>query len=94
MAKSQIKSPTKSAPKIIWKFPLQKQNFIIIGIGLLVIIIGYLLMATGITEEPALPNGKWNNIFAVTIAPILLVLGYCVIIPYGIFKSFPTQENK
>ncbi len=93
MAKSEIKSRTKSIHKATWKFPLQKQNFYIIGVGLIIIIIGYLLMATGITEEPALPNGKWNNIFAVSIAPILLVLGYCVIIPYGIFTSFPPKEQ-
>ena len=93
MAKSEIKSRAKSTQKAIWKFPLQKQNFYIIGLGLVVIIIGYLLMATGITEEPALPNGKWNNVFAVSIAPILLVLGYCVIIPFGIFKTFPPTKQ-
>lgn len=91
MAKQTIKArSTQSAPK--WNFPLQKQNFIIIGIGIVVILIGYLLMATGITEEPALPNGKWNNVLAVSIAPILLVIGYCVIIPFGIFKTFANKE--
>ena len=92
MAKAQIKSRFQQ-PTVIWKFPLQKENFLIIGLGIIVIIVGYLLMATGITEEPAIPNGKWNNVFAVSIAPILLVLGYCVIIPFGIFKSFPPKEQ-
>lgn len=92
MAKTAIKSKTNLS-RASWKFPLQKQNFLIIGIGLVVIIVGYLLMATGVTEEPAIPNGKWNNVFAVAIAPILLVIGYCVIIPFGIFKSFPTNEQ-
>lgn len=92
MAKAQTKSISQKRT-ILWKFPLQRQNFVIIGIGIAVILIGYLLMATGITEEPAIPNGKWNNVFAVSIAPILLVLGYCVIIPFGIFKSFSPKEQ-
>lgn len=92
MAKAQIKSSSR-IHSFLWKFPLQRQNFIIIGIGIAVILVGYLLMATGITEQPALPDGKWNNVFAVSIAPILLVLGYCVIIPFGIFKSFSPKEQ-
>lgn len=92
MAKARNKSKITRTPSV-WKFPLQKQNFLIIGFGIVVIIVGYLLMATGITEEPALPDGKWNNVFAVSIAPILLVIGYCVIIPFGIFKSFPPKEQ-
>lgn len=86
MAKQRQRIAKKETVK--WKFPLEKQNLIIIGVGLVVIILGYILMATGVTEEPALPEGKWNNPLAVTVAPILLVIGYCVIIPYGIIKRF------
>lgn len=89
--KKRTISPTT---KVSWNFPLQKQNFIIIGIGLAVILIGYLLMLLGVTDQPALPDGKWNNFFSVSLAPIVLVIGYCVIIPYGIMKSFkPKSEN-
>lgn len=92
MAKQSIKqSPKKATEK--WQFPLEKKDLIIIGIGLAVVILGYLLMATGITEEPALPDGKWNNAFATVIAPILLVLGYCVIIPLGLLKFFSKKKN-
>lgn len=73
--------------KVEWKFPLQRRNFIIAGVGLVVILIAYGLMWTGVTEQPALPNGKWNNPFAVTVAPIMLIIGYCVIIPYAIFSG-------
>jgi hypothetical protein len=54
--------------------PLGKQNFLIMGVGLLVILAGYLTMLTG-TVEGFLP---------LVVAPILLVIGYCVIIPIGI----------
>lgn len=88
--------------KVNWQFPLTKQNYIVLGIGIGIIILGYILMATGITEEPALPQGKWNNPLAVYVSPVLLVIGYCVVIPYGlmmVFKKKPqeipdTEENK
>jgi NADH:ubiquinone oxidoreductase subunit 6 (subunit J) len=82
-----------SMPSANWKFPLTKMNFIVIGIGIVFIVVGYLLMGTGITEEPALlDNAKWNNPMAIVVAPIFLLLGYCVIIPYGILKRFIKKE--
>ena len=79
--------------KVTWEFPLIKKNLIILAIGVGTIIIGYLLMATGITDQPAVESGKWNNVFAVSIGPILLVLGYCFIIPYGLWKFFGTTKT-
>jgi hypothetical protein len=76
-----------------WEFPLERKNLMWLGIGLLVIIVGYLLMSTGITEEAAVPDGKWNNPFAITVAPLVLLLGYCVIIPFAIMKNFGKKEE-
>jgi hypothetical protein len=84
---------TKIEKNINWQFPLQKQNFIILGIGLAVILIGYLLMSTGVTEQPAILDGKWNNPMAIVVAPLLLVIGYCVIIPFGLFRVFQKSEQ-
>lgn len=88
-----VKKASKTTPKTKWEFPLEKQNLILLAIGLVVILIGYALMSTGITEEPAIPDGKWNNPMAVTIAPVLLIIGYCVIIPVAILKSFKKKEE-
>ncbi|MBC8255964.1 MAG: DUF3098 domain-containing protein [Candidatus Marinimicrobia bacterium] len=55
-----------------WSFG--KINYLLFGIGLLVIIIGYLIMATGETE----------SFQSVKLSPIILILGYCVIIPAAI----------
>jgi len=68
-------------------FPLHRENFIIIGIGLLVIVIGYV----------ALSGNQVDGFSQLTVAPILLVLGYCVIIPVGIMyrkkeRQVPTTE--
>jgi hypothetical protein len=63
-----------------WNFPLNSYNYKIIGIGAIVIAIAYGLMSTAISDDPT----QWNNPLAVTIAPVLLAIGYCVIIPYGL----------
>ncbi len=54
--------------------PLQKPNFLILGIGVLIIVAGYVAMSQGPVE----------GFLPLVVAPILLVLGYCVIIPLGI----------
>ncbi|MGA9117691.1 MAG: hypothetical protein WB626_13045 [Bacteroidota bacterium] len=64
--------------------PLGKTNFLIMGGGVGVTILGYLAMAEG-SVEGTLP---------LVVAPILLVLGYCVLIPLGILykKSYIKPE--
>jgi hypothetical protein len=54
--------------------PLDRQNFIILGIGVLVILAGYAAMLEGAVE----------GFLPLVVAPILLVIGYCVIVPVGI----------
>jgi hypothetical protein len=56
------------------RLPLTKDNFVILGIGAATIICGYL----------ALMEGSVEGFLPLVVAPILLVLGYCVIIPLGI----------
>ena len=51
-----------------------KINYQLFGVGLFVIISGYILMATGETE----------SIQSVKIAPLILIIGYCVFIPAAI----------
>lgn len=72
-------------PAIPWRIPLDRTNYMLLGLGIAVIIVGYLLMSTGIPDDPVNNDGIWNNPMAVTIAPIVLVIGYCVIIPFAIF---------
>ena len=60
-------------------------NLIGIGVGVVIILIGYLLMSGAITDEPMIDKSEWNNTTATVIAPILLTIGYCVVIPMAIF---------
>jgi NAD/NADP transhydrogenase beta subunit len=55
-------------------FPFGRENYLILLAGVVVIILGYLALS-GDTVEGFMP---------LTLAPILLVIGYCVIIPIGI----------
>lgn len=63
-----------------FSFPLEKDNFMIIGLGIVVLIVGYILMA----------QNSVDGFLPTVIAPIMLVAGYCVIIPYGILKKAKT----
>ena len=55
-----------------WSFG--KKNYQLFGIGLGTIILGYIIMAMGETE----------SVQSTKIAPIILTIGYCVIIPLSI----------
>ncbi len=71
------KTTSKKRKKVQWVHPWTKRQFILIGGGIGVIVIGFLLMATGI-------NTTWDNPLAVSVAPMVLVLAYCVLIPLAI----------
>jgi len=65
-------------------FPFERENYIILLAGLVVIILGYLALSEK-TVEGFLP---------LTVAPILLVIGYCVIIPVGIMYRKKSPKNE
>lgn len=83
----------KNSPKgVVWKFPYNKTDMTWLLIGVGVVAIGFILMATGISDKPSLENGTWNNFFAVDLAPLVLFLGYAVIIPLALFKFFSRSK--
>lgn len=53
---------------------LSKSNYILAITGLVVIVVGYVCLA----QPPV------NGFLTLTVAPILLVAGYCVILPLAI----------
>jgi hypothetical protein len=86
MAKAvKVKAGKKS--KADGVFPLERENYIIIAVGLLFIVLGYV----------ALSGNSVDGFSQLTIAPLLLLVGYCVIIPIGILykpkkKSSSTES--
>jgi hypothetical protein len=68
------KHPINKSKVRFGTLPFTKMNYQILGTGILCIILGYVALA----QEP------WDGTMPLVVAPILLVLGYCVIIPIGI----------
>ena len=71
------KVESKSAPKRrtgVEALPFTTTNYRILGAGILTIVLGYV----------ALAQGPWNGTMPLVVAPILLVFGYCILIPFGI----------
>ena len=73
MAKS-IKSKVSKKTKKEDALPFERENYIIFGVGLLFIVVGYI----------ALSGNSVEGFVPLTLAPLLLVVGYCVIIPVAI----------
>ena len=55
-----------------WSFG--KNNYQLFGIGIICILLGYILMITGETQ----------SVQSTKVAPIVLTIAYCVIIPISI----------
>ncbi len=80
------KTLKKQAPKYksrdILKIDLNPLNYLIIGIGLVLIIIGYIMLS----------QNSVNGFVPTVMAPIVLVIGYCIVIPIGIL--YPTVKKE
>ena len=65
-----------------FSWPFGKKNYLIFGAGLVVIILGYWALGnTAVDPDPS--DESWGQTF-LTLAPALLVLGYCVLIPISL----------
>lgn len=57
-------------------FALDKSNYKLMAIGLVVIIIGFILMAGGRSNDPKVFNESMFNFQRVTLAPMLVFGGF------------------
>lgn len=80
--KSKKLQSSKTKQKREFSFPLEKENFMIIGIGIALLLVGYFLMS----------QNSVDGFMPTVVAPLLLIAGYCVVIPYGIMKK-PKSET-
>jgi len=60
------------------QFAFHKQNYILVIIGLVVLAIGFLLMIGGGTNDPNEFSDALFNFQRLTLAPILLLIGYII----------------
>lgn len=92
MSAKPVKKQTRPAPKqsphntAESRFPFTKENYRIMIIGILVIILGYALMVGGRSPDPNQfhPDQvySWRRI---TLAPIVIIIGFLVEV-YAIMK--------
>lgn len=73
-------------------FSLPSKNVKIIGLGLLVMVLGFVLMLGGGSSDPNVFNPAMFNFRRLVIAPIVIVLGIAAII-FGIMRK-PRGEEK
>lgn len=74
------------------KFVFGKNNIILILIGIGVTLLGFALMIGGGSEDPTkFDESELFSPMRITVAPFLVIAGYCVVI-YGIMKKPNTQS--
>jgi hypothetical protein len=79
MATKTKKTKPVEAPVLDW--PFGKKNYVLFAISLVIIIVGYICLGYG--DDP-------NNPISLTLAPILLVIGY-LSIPFAIMARGRTE---
>ena len=62
---------------------LNKKNIILIGVGILLLIIGFICLATGPADNP----------ISLSVAPIILTIAYVVVIPLGILYNGKEKDK-
>lgn len=83
--KKNVKTSAKALPSpfnIYWG----KINYILFGLGALLIILGFYFMSLG----------EWNSSSSLVVSPIFLFLGFVVVMPASILyrKKETDQSNK
>ena len=79
MITNALKNKSNMKVSLSWGF--SKLNYLIFAFGLISIFLGYVIMATG----------KVNSFQSLTLAPILLFLGYIILIPISLLIK--TKRN-
>ena len=66
----------------LFSWPFGKMNYILLAVGLLVIGLGYVFLGIG----------PYDSVQSMSISPILLTIGYVVLVPYAII--YKGKEKK
>ena len=71
---------------------MPSKNVKIIGLGLLVMIVGFVLMIGGGSSDPDVFNPAMFSFRRITLAPIVIIVGIVVIL-FGIMKTPKEPEE-
>ncbi len=79
MSKQKKSDPsTAKGEKHKGEFLFGKRNYIIMLIGLLVIALGFILMAGGGSDDPTVFNEEIYNFRRIRLAPTLVLIGFAI----------------
>lgn len=67
---------TKNENKEKLNFALGRENYRLLAIGFVIIVIGFLLMLGGKSEDPNVFNEKIFSFRRITLAPIVVLAGF------------------
>jgi hypothetical protein len=76
--KDKAKNKKKEKP-----LGIASRNFQIFAIAIITIIVGYFFLAKGPADSQA----------SLTVAPLILVLGYCILVPLAILYKPKSQKS-
>ncbi len=76
------KQDNSNSPELIYN----KQNYILLIVGLVIEIIGFILMSGGGSEDPAVFSEEIFSFRRITLAPIVVVIGL-ILCGYAIMKK-------
>ncbi len=97
MAKSTTKKKkaTTGKQQITWApgMPFGKLNYILMLSGIVVLMIGYILLSGGGSDDPAIFSEAIFDTRRLVIAPIVLVLGFVIEIAAILIKVKPTESE-
>ena len=71
MSKLFKNNDSENTSSLFESWSLSKTNYILFGIGLILIILGYILMG----------KGEVYSFQSLTLAPVMLFIGYIIVIP-------------
>lgn len=67
-------------------FPLEKKNYKLLAVGLAIIVVGFILMSGGGSDDPNVFNEDVYSFRRITLAPIVVLAGFIFEI-YAIMKK-------
>jgi hypothetical protein len=67
----------KNKKTVQFSWPYKRKNYVLFGVGVFVIIMGYLIMY----------SGEVDSFQSLVISPLLLLAGYLVIIPMALLSK-------
>lgn len=68
-------------------FAFGKENFMIIGIAIVIITLGFILMSGGGSQEPTAFNPEIFSTRRIVVAPVITVIGFLLVIVGILVKS-------